>query len=79
MKGKDMILDDFLSRQIHNDSNPCEIIPISFDMYKALHETYYSIETKEQCLVQTQSQMKSSRIVLLGVHGARKTLDTNIL
>ena len=46
MKGKDMTLSSFLSRQTHNDSNPHEIIPISFNMYKALHETYYSIETK---------------------------------
>ena len=28
MKGKDMILSDFLSRQMHNNSNPHEIIPI---------------------------------------------------
>ena len=33
MKGKDMILSNFLSRQMHNDSNPHEIIPISFNMY----------------------------------------------
>ena len=53
MKGKDMILSHFLSRQTHDDSNPHEIILISFDMYKALHKTYYSIETTEQYLVQT--------------------------
>ena len=29
MKGKDMILSDFLSRQVHDTSNPHEIIPIS--------------------------------------------------
>ena len=32
MKGKDMILSDFLSRQRIDRSNPHEIIPISFDM-----------------------------------------------
>ena len=79
MKGKDMILSDFLSRQTHDDSNPYEIIPISFNMYKALPESYYSIETKEQHLVQTQSQMKSSGIPLPKVHGTKKTLDTNVL
>ena len=47
-------------------------------MYKALHETY-STETKEQYLVQTQLQMKSSGIVLPEVHGTKKTLDTNVL
>ena len=44
MKGRDMILSDFLSRQTHNDSKPHEMIPISFNMYNALYETYYSIE-----------------------------------
>ena len=29
-----MILSDFLSTQKHDDSNPHEIIPISFDMHK---------------------------------------------
>ena len=40
MKGKDMVLSDFLSRQKHDDSNPHEIIPISFNMYNALYEMY---------------------------------------
>ena len=34
MKGKDMILSDFLSQQSNDDSNPSEIIPISFNTYK---------------------------------------------
>ena len=34
MKGKDMILSDFLSRQMHGDSNLHKIIPILFNMYK---------------------------------------------
>ena len=36
MNGKDMILSDFLSRQSNDNSNPNEITPISFDMYKIL-------------------------------------------
>ena len=32
IKGKDMILGDFLSRQKQDSSNPHEIIPISFNM-----------------------------------------------
>ena len=35
MKGKDMILSEFLSRQTPDDRNPHEIILISFNMYKA--------------------------------------------
>ena len=38
IKQKDMVLSDFLSRQNHNSSNPHEIIPISFNMQKLLHE-----------------------------------------
>ena len=42
-----MVLSDFLSRQNHNDSNPHEIIPISFNMYKLLHEKYYNTGNME--------------------------------
>ena len=38
IKGKDMVLNDFLSRQNNDDSNPHEIIPISFNMYQVLHK-----------------------------------------
>ena len=53
MKGKDMILSDFLSRQMHDTSNPHEIIPISFNMYNTLYEIYYRIEMTDKYLVQT--------------------------
>ena len=39
-----MILSDFLSRQNNDDSNPHEILLISFHMYKVLHENYYNIK-----------------------------------
>ena len=39
MKGKDMILSDFLSQQKNNDSDPSEIIPIPFNAYKILEKT----------------------------------------
>ena len=41
MKGKDMILSDFLVQQKNDDSNPNEIIPISFDMYQVLEDNFY--------------------------------------
>ena len=69
-----MILSDFLSRQLHDNSNPHEIIPISFNMYNALYETYYRIEMIDQYLVQTCSQTKAARIVLLEEHGAQKAI-----
>ena len=73
-----MILSDFLSRQKHDNSNPHEIIPISFNMHNILHEKYYNIGKSEKYLVQTQSQTKSSRIKLPEVHDVRKNLDPNI-
>ena len=50
MKGKDMVLSDFLSRQNNDDNNPHEILPMSFNMHKILTDNYYNIE---KCLVQT--------------------------
>ena len=37
-----MILSDFLSRQKHDNSNPHEVILISFNMHYLLHEKYYN-------------------------------------
>ena len=39
IKGKDMVFSDFMSRQTTDDSNPYEIIPISFSLRKVLHES----------------------------------------
>ena len=47
-----MILSDFLSRQTHDTSNPHKIIPISFNMYNTLHETYYRNDSTGRYLVQ---------------------------
>ena len=41
MKGKDMTLSDFLSKQ-KDDSCPHEIIPISYIMCQILDDNYYS-------------------------------------
>ena len=52
MKGKDMILSDFLSRQKNDDSNPNEIIPISFEMYQILADNIVNFCT-DKYLIQT--------------------------
>ena len=76
IKGKDMILSDFLSRQKIDDSNSSEIIPISFNIRSVLQDKYYSLEgEKERYMVQTRSQMKASGVQLPEVHGSRKGLD----
>ena len=43
IKGKDMVLSDFLLRQKADNSNPHEIIPISFSLRRLLHESYYRL------------------------------------
>ena len=73
-KGKDMILSDFLSRQKNNDSNPHEIIPISFNMCQVLDDNYYN----EKYLIQTRPQTKSSGTKLPEVHGMGKNLNPNL-
>ena len=78
IKGRDMVLSDFLSRQNHSDSNPHEIKTVSFDMYQVLQENYYNIGNIENYLIQTQSQTKSSGIKPTEVHGMRKNLYSNI-
>ena len=67
IKGNDMILSDFLSRQIEDDSNLHEIIPISFNIREILHENYHNIisdtsmvQTRAQARVQTNTPAVSS-------------------
>ena len=71
MNGKDMILSDFLLCQKDDDSNPNEIIPISFDMYQILEDNLKKNCT-DKYLIQMQSQTKCSRIKLPEVHGMKK-------
>ena len=78
MKGKDMILSDFLSRQGIDRSNPHEIIPISFDMKTILNDKYYSVGRENRYLVQTHSQVKDRGIRLPEVHGAEKGVDPDL-
>ena len=60
IKGKDMILSDFLSRQKVDDNNPCEIIPISLSIRTVLQDKYYSLEGgNEKYMIQTRSQNES--------------------
>ena len=58
-KRKDMIFSDFLSRHKHNNSNPHEIIPISFNMHSILHDEYYNIGNSEKVF---STDMISSKI-----------------
>ena len=83
MKGKDMILGDFLSWQDNDDSNPNKIIPISFDMYTILENNLDNFDKNYSLnniiyLVQTWSQAKTSGKKLPEVHGVEKSLNPNL-
>ena len=58
IKGKDMILSDFLSRQLGDNSDPHQIIPISFNIKKILKENYLYMVT-DTYMVQARSQTKA--------------------
>ena len=58
IKGKDIILSDFLSRQIEDDTNLHEIIPISFNIWEILQESYHNMAT-DTYKVQTRAQAKA--------------------
>ena len=84
IKGKDMVLGDFLSRQKTDDSNPHELIPISFTLSSQMDSHLYQITNEKDQLktdrysVQTRSQVKASGIKLPEVHGTDKSLDTRV-
>ena len=66
IKGKDMVLSDFLSRQKTDDSNPHKLTPISFMLRDQTDNHFYQINNRtdqpktDKYLVQTRSQAKSS-------------------
>ena len=66
IKGKDMVLSDFLSRQHGDSSNPHEVIPISFNMAKVLQQNYQNYA--KTYLVQTRSQSKANNARLSDTH-----------
>ena len=84
IKGMDMVLSDFLSRQQMDDSNPHELIPISFSLKSQVSDYFYCIDNeinlprKDKYLVQTRSQVRSSGIRLPEIHDAHKGLDPHV-
>ena len=80
MKGKDMILSDFLSQQKNDDSDPSEIISISFNAYRILEENrkIEACKNEGKFLIQTRSQAKTSGTKLPEVHRVRKELNPNL-
>ena len=84
IKGKNMVLSNFLSRQKMDDNNPYDLIPISFLLKSQVSNYFYCIDNEviiprnDKYLVQTQLQVRSSGIRLPEIHGAKKELDPHI-
>ena len=57
IKGKDMVLSDFLSRPMGDKSDPHQIIPISFNIREELLDSCQN-NAKDTFMVQTRSQSK---------------------
>ena len=85
MKGKDMILSDFFSLQKNDNSDPSEILPISFNAYNFLEENRkvnvhinFPCKDGNKFLIQMHSQAKMSGTKLPEVHGVGKELNPNL-
>ena len=86
IKGKDMVLSNFLPRQKMDDSNPHEIILISFTLKSLAHGHFYQFHSRNEIseteankyLIQTRSQAKSSGIKVSEIHGANKGINPHI-
>ena len=86
IKGKDMVLSDFLSRQKMDDSNPHEIIPTSLTLKSLANNHFYQINNTNMIsepetnkyLIQTRTQAKSSGIKVPEIHSANKGLNPHI-
>ena len=78
VKGRDMILADYLSRHRNKDLDSSELIPISFccmNVFRSLLETEHGLEVYN---IGTRSSTKASGEKPPKVHGADKPLDPNL-
>ena len=74
IKGKDMVLSNFLSRQQGDRSDPHQIIPISCNMKEILRKNYQNV-VEVTFMVQTRSQIKSKGIKIPAVQDTAKSSD----
>ena len=75
VKGRDMILSDYLSR--HRQKDPSELIPISFCCLKTYRSIIDDRIGEEIFCIETRASAKASGETVGEVHGADKPLDPN--
>ena len=77
VKGRDMILSDYLSRHRQKDLDPSELIPISFCCLKTYRSIIDDRVGEELFCIKTRASTKASGETVGEVHGADKPLDPN--
>ena len=77
VKGRDMILADYLSRHRHKDLDPSELIPISFCCLRTYRSLIGDRIGEEIFSVKTRAGAKAIGESVGEVHGADKPLDPN--
>ena len=77
VKGRDMILSDYLSRHRQKDLDPSELIPISFCCLKTYRSIIDDRIGEEIFCIKTRASAKASGETVGEVHGAHKPLDPN--
>ena len=77
VKGRDMILSDYLSRHRQKDLDPSELIPIIFCCLKAYRSLIADKIGEDISCVKTRASAKASGEIVGEVHGAEKPLDSN--
>ena len=77
VKGRDMILSDYLSRHRQKDLDPSELIPISFCCLKTYRSIINNRIGEEIFCIKTRASSKASGETVGEVHGADKPLDPN--
>ena len=77
VKGKDMILCDFLSRIQVDDGDPLDLVPITYNVLTVLQDAYTYIA--DSYLIVTRSQRaKAGLPAPPPVHGAKKGVNPNL-
>ena len=77
VKGRDMILSDYLSRHRQKDLDPSELIPISFCCLKTYRSIIDDRVGEEIFCIKTRVSVKALGETVGEVHGADKPLDPN--
>ena len=77
VKGKDMILCDFLSRIQVDDGDPMDLIPITYNIMDVLEEVYNRIVDKYFVMTRAQRAL-SGQAPPPKVHGATKGVDPHV-